>query len=95
MIKEIEFNAKGLVKGVKNFAKELTSGVLLVSVQGLNKGQTVSLINRERQDLFSLVKPHGYKELYLIPSRYIMLPGEDIEYPRCQEIDELWNYSNN
>ena len=95
MRKEYNFNAKELVMAAEKYAKSLQNdyGVLLVSVLGLNKGQTVKILTKNSDS--SVVIPHGYKHKYTIPSKYIMLPGEDIEYPRCQEIDELWNNKNN
>ena len=66
----------------------MNNGILLVSLQGLNKGQTVTILKRD--DTISDIKPDGYNKTYSVPTKYIKLPGEDLEYPRCQEIASLW-----
>lgn len=66
----------------------LNYGTLLVGLQGLNKGQTLSII--KKNNTLCEVRPNGYKKIYSIPHKYIKLRGEEIEYPRCQEIWELW-----
>ena len=65
-----------------------STGTLLVSLQGLNKGQTLNLIGVK--GILAQVKPDGYNGVYSIPIKYIKQPNEDLEFPRCQEIYELW-----
>lgn len=68
------------------------NGTLLVSLQGLNKGQTIDITSIE--GILANVKPHGYNKTYTIPIKYIKRPNEDLEYPRCQEIFTLWGMGN-
>lgn len=67
-------------------------GTLLVSIQDLVKGQTLDILNVE--GIIANVKPNGYSKTYSVPYKYIKLPNEDLEYPRCQEIYQLWNCGN-
>ena len=69
----------------------MKNGTLLVSLQGLNRGQTVVITNNiQRGDVICDIKADGDKNEYKVPIKYIKLPGEDIDYPRCQEIYQLW-----
>lgn len=63
-------------------------GILLVAVQGLVKGQTVTVL--DKGDTISEIKPDGYNKTYSVPTKYIKLQGEELEYPRCQEVASLW-----
>lgn len=67
------------------------NGVLLVSLQGLNKGQTVDILEKI-SEVNVVVKPHGSNKTYNYPSKYIMDPEVDYEYPRNQETYSIWNY---
>lgn len=66
----------------------MNNGTLLVAVQGLVKGQTLTIIYKGYT--ISEIKPDGYNKTYNVPTKYIKLPGEDIQYPRCQEVASLW-----
>jgi len=70
----------------------MKNGTLLVSVQGLNKGQTLNILNID--NMMAEVLPDGYSKKYNVPIKYIKQPGEDLEYPRSQEIFSLWGVGN-
>jgi len=67
------------------------TGVILVSLQGLNKGQTVDVIEKV-SGVSVLIKPHGSNKTYNYPIKYLMNPEVDYEYPRNQEVYSIWSY---
>lgn len=66
-------------------------GVTLVSLQGINKGQTVDILDKT-SDISVHIRPHGSKKTYSYPIKYIMDPLTDYEFPRNQETYQIWYY---
>lgn len=70
---------------IANFA------IVLINIQGLCRGQTVTVFENVADKTTYLVKPHGDTKTYSIHKNWIKFPEDSINYPRCQEISKIWH----
>lgn len=69
-----------------------SKAILLVKFDDLFKGHTLNVIDGVKSKGDASVIPDGCTKVYQIPNKYLMYPNEDIEFPKCQEISEVWGY---
>ena len=65
--------------------------VLLISTQGVNKGQTATIL--ESRGILVTIKIDGLIKLISIPRADVCTGDDELDFPRCQDVYTIWKNS--